>query len=218
MGRNKVIGMLLILLIVTNLFNPLVANAQDKAPETIRLTLEGAHVKVPETVGLTLEEANDKVPETVVLTLKEAEEKALQNVDSINQINRQLRNLLKRNNCTFKVGEYVISDIEETINSLYVKLKNGNAMYSHEVGKLFILYTMYGDTVYFSGKEDITKYMNPNFYPKYSLWANVMKQSIISQNIEVNIKNQTRLLYDSILSLREQQNILKISFELQKDF
>ncbi len=185
MRKTKLVVLLLFSFAVANLFNPFLADAKEEKTEPI------------------------------VLSLEVVQEKAVRNENRINQTNRTIKSLIKNNKYTYNEGEFVISDTEQSINSLYNSLKNGGPMTSQEYAKLYILYTMYGDTVYFSGKEDITKYINPSRFPHYSMWANVMKLSLSNQIVEATIKQQTRLLYDNILSAKSQLQILNKTIELQ---
>ncbi len=186
MQKKKLAGLLLILSVVANLFNPLFAEAKEVKTEPI------------------------------VLSLEMAQEKAVQNENSIIKTNRTIKNLIESNDYTYEEGSSVISDTVENINDLYNRLKNGSPMDIQQYAKLCILYTMYGDTEYFNGKEDLTKYMNPNRFAKYSLWANVMKLSLSNQITEATIKYQTRVLYDNILSIKGQHDVLIKSVELQE--
>lgn len=186
MQKKKLAGVLLTFSMVANLLTPVFAETQE--------------VKA----------------EPTVLSLEMAQEKAVQNEYSIVKTNRSIKNLVEDNKYTYNEGDFYISDTAHTINNLYNRLKNGGSMNSTEYAKLYILYTMYGDTVYFDGKEDITKYMNPTRFAHYSLWANVMKLSLGNQITEATIKYQTRLLYDNILSLKSQLEILNMTVELQE--
>jgi hypothetical protein len=185
MWKKKLVVLLLFSFVVANLFNPFLADAKEEKAEPI------------------------------VLSLEVAQEKAVQNENSVNKTNRAIKNLIENNKYTYNEGEFVISDAEQSIISLYNRLKKGSPMNSQEYAKLYILYTMYGDTIYFSGKEDITKYINPSRFPHYSMWASVMKLSLSNQIVEASIKQQTRLLYDNILSAKSQIEILKMTIGLQ---
>ncbi|QNU66811.1 TolC family protein [Ruminiclostridium herbifermentans] len=186
MQKRKLAGLLLTFSVVVSLFSPVFAVEQEVKAEPI------------------------------VLSLEVAQQKAVENDNSIIKTNRTIKNLIENNDYTYKEGLFDISDAADSIDDLYNRLKNGRAMNSQEYGKLCILYTMYGDTEYFSGKEDLTKYMNPNRFAKYSLWANVMKLSLSNQITEDTIRYQTRVLYDNILSIQGQLENFKRSVELQE--
>lgn len=186
MQKKKLAGLLLIFSVVANLCSPVFAETQE--------------VKV----------------EPIVLSIEMAQQKAVQNENSIIKNNRTIKNLIENNDYTYQEGLFVISDAAKSIDDLYNKLKNGSSINSQEYAKLCILYTMYGDTVYFKGKEDLTKYMNPDRFAKYSLWANVMKLSLSNQITEATIRYQTRVLYDNILSIKGQLENFKRSVELQE--
>ncbi len=186
MQKKRLAGLLLVFSVVANLFSPVFAETQE--------------VKV----------------EPIVLSLEMAQQKAVQNENSIIKTNRTIKNLIENNDYTYEEGLFVISDAAKSIDDLYNKLKNGSSINSQEYAKLCLLYTMYGDTVYFNGKEDLTKYMNPDRFAKYSLWANVMKLSLSNQITEATIRYQTRVLYDNILSIKGQLENFKRSVELQE--
>lgn len=185
MRKKKLVVLLLFSFALANLFNPFLVAAKEEKTEPI------------------------------VLSLEVVQGKAVQNENSINKTNRAIKSLLENNKYTYNEGEFVISDTEQSINSLYNSLKKGSPMTSQEYAKLYILYTMYGDTVYFSGKEDITNYINTSRFPDYSMWASVMKLSLSNQLVEASIKQQARLLYDNILSVKSQLDILNKTIDLQ---
>lgn len=186
MQKKKLAGLILVLSVVASLFSPVFAEMQE--------------VKI----------------EPIALSLEMAQQKAVQNENSIIKTNRTIKNLIENNDYSYEEGIFVISDAVENIDDLYNRLKNGKSMNVQEYAKLCILYTMYGDTEYFSGKEDLTKYMNPDRFAKYSLWANVMKLSLSNQITEATIRYQTRVLYDNILAIKGQHDILIKSVELQE--
>jgi hypothetical protein len=186
MGKKKVIGILLTSLLVANILNPFIVNAQ-----------------VP-------------TSEPVSLTLATAQGKALQNANTIIQAKKLISNQLKRSGFTYTDGEFGVSDVENAIGTLYFKLKNREAMYTQQEAKIYLLYAIFGDTAYFSGKEDTAKFITANQFPNYSLWANIMKQSIKIQMLEADIKNATRLLYDNILSSKSQIDMSETSIGLEE--
>jgi hypothetical protein len=186
MQKKKLAGLLLTFYIAVNTFNPVFAVSQEGKAEHI------------------------------VLSLEVAQQKAVQNDNSIINTNRSIKSLIENNDYTYKEGLFDISNTTDTINDLYHRLLTGRSMNVQEYSKLCILYTMYGDTEYFSGKEDLSKYMNPDRFAKYSLWANVMKLSLSNQITEATIRYQTRVLYDNLLSIKGQLEVLKRSVELQE--
>ncbi|PYG87157.1 outer membrane efflux protein [Ruminiclostridium sufflavum DSM 19573] len=186
MLRRKLAVMLLISAVAANLFNPVFADVQEEKAEP------------------------------VVLSLELAQEKAVQNENSIIQTNRSIQNLIKGNKYNASKDDFFNSDAIKAIDDLYTRLKNGSSMDSTEFAKLYVLYTMYGDTSYFIGKEDITKYMNPGKFPHYSMWANVMKLSLGNRMTETGLKDKTGQLYDNILSARGKFDILNTTVEFQE--
>lgn len=156
-------------------------------------------------------EQMDTKKEPVSLTLEEVLDSALLSTISISQINTQIANTLKSSGFNYNKGEFYIADITNNIDTLYTKLKNGQALSSQQVAKLYILYAMFGDTAYFSGKDDIINYITPKIYPQANLWANVTKLSINAQLAEESIKAQVRVLYDSVLKIEDQLAVLNLT-------
>lgn len=154
---------------------------------------------------------------THTITLEEAQKTAIANTFSIKELDQQINHLLNSKDYNPSTYKGLKDNVQEEIDSLYLKMDSLHQISSLEMGILYGYYAMYGDTSYFKNK-DVSKFFDPDNYPNYSLWSSLLKLEFNKKSIANTVSLNIREIYDNLLMLNGQLNILNVSLaEAQKN-
>jgi len=141
------------------------------------------------------------------ISLRDACSKALDANNDLIMNDKNIYDMLKGYGAPKLTHDRTKYNMENEFTRLYETMKSGKFLQSYEQGELVMYYATFKDSEIFKNKS-LSPTINPNEFPNCDIWVSMMQMKIRNEILRVGTVDNVKRLYDSLLSINDNINIM----------